>query len=49
MYIEPNTTIRLLKNCPLDNTYDHTIWFADKGSQTSYFRGLTKYVLSEQT
>ena len=49
MYIEPNTTIRLLKNCPLDNTYDHTIWFADKSSQTSYFRGLTKYVLSEQT
>ena len=49
MYIEPNTTIRLLKNCPLDNTYDHTIWFADKSSQTGYFRGLTKYVLSEQT
>ena len=49
MYIEPNTTIRLLKNCPLDNTYDHTIWFADKSSQTRYFRGLTKYVLSEQT
>ena len=49
MYIEPNTTIRLLKNCPLDNTYDHTIWFGNKSSQTSYFRGLTKYVLSEQT
>lgn len=49
MYIEPNTTIRLLKNCPLDNTYDHTLWFGSKGAQTDYFRGLTKYVLSEQT
>lgn len=49
MYIEPNTTIRLLKNCPLDTTYEHTLWFGSKSAQTSYFRGLTKYVLSEQT
>lgn len=49
MYIEPNTTIRLLKNCPLDTTYEHTLWFGVKSAQTGYFRGLTKFVLSEQS
>lgn len=42
-YIEPNSTIKLLTNCPLDNTYDHTIYFASISAQTSYFDGLAKY------
>lgn len=42
-YIEPNSTIKLLTNCPLDNTYDHTIYFASASAQTSYFDSLTKY------
>lgn len=49
MYIEPNTTIRLLKNCPLDTTYEHTIYFASESAQISYFQGLTKYTLTNQT
>lgn len=49
MYIEPNTVIRLLKNCPLDNTYDHTIYFDNSEKQYTYFAGLTKYALSRQT
>lgn len=49
MYIEPNTVIRLLKNCPLDNTYDHTIYFDDSEKQYAYFAGLTKYAFSRQT
>ena len=49
MYIEPNTTIRLLKNCPLDTTYEHTIYFASESAQISYFKGLTKYALTNQT
>lgn len=49
MYIEPNTVIRLLKNCPLDNTYDHTIYFDNSEKQYTYFAGLTKYTLSRQT
>lgn len=49
MYIEPNTVIRVLKNCPLDNTYDHTIWFGSVSAQTSYFMGLTKYTFPAQT
>lgn len=43
MYIAPNTVLRILHNCPLDNTYDHTIGFASKQEQADYFSGLTKY------
>ena len=49
MYIEPNTIIRVLHNCPLDKTYDHTIYFGSENAQVSYFQGLTKYTFSEQT
>lgn len=49
MYIEPNTTIRILKDCPLDTTYDHTVYFATKAQQTTYFSSLTKYTLNNQT
>lgn len=49
MYIEPNTIIRILKNCPLDTTYDHTLYFNDSGAQYKYFSGLTKYTLTRQT
>lgn len=49
MYIEPNTNIRILKNVPLDNTYDHTIYFSDESSQIAYFQGLQKYNLVNYT
>lgn len=49
MLIEPNTVIRVLSNCPLDTTYDHTIFFSSTGAQTSYFQGLTKYTLTAQS
>lgn len=49
MYIEPNTIIRILKNCPLDTTYDHTLYFDDSDAQYNYFLGLTKYTLTKQT
>ena len=49
MYIEPNTIIRILKDCPLDNTYEHTIYFASPSAQVSYFTGLTKYTLTQQS
>ena len=46
MYIEPSTDIRILKNVPLDTTYNHTIFFDSASSQSSYFIGLTKYNMS---
>ena len=36
-YITPNSTVRFHKNVPLDNTYDHTLWFANISSQNTYF------------
>lgn len=49
MYIEPNTTIHILKDCPLDNTYDHTLYFAFEPEQESYFKSLTKYTLDRHS
>lgn len=49
MYIEPNTIIRILKDCPLDNTYDHTIYFSTASAQANYFSELAKYTLNNQT
>lgn len=49
MYINPNTTIKILHNVPLDNTYEHTIYFDTVSAQSSYFSGLAKYTFEEQT
>lgn len=49
MYIEPNTEIKILKNCPLDTTYEHTLWFSNYVAQYNYFDSLTKYTLSRQS
>lgn len=51
MLIQPNTNIIILKNCPLDKTYEHTLYF-DKdnvSAQTSYFKSLKKYSLTKQS
>ena len=42
MYIQPNSEVRLLTNVPLDNTYAHTIYFANKNTQANYFISKTK-------
>ena len=49
MYIEPGTNIKILKNCPLDNTYEHTIYFDSASTQSTYFTGLAKYNLTNYT
>lgn len=49
MYIIPDTNIRVLKNCPLDNTYDHTIFFTSRAQQTAYFQSLTKHKFEKQS
>lgn len=48
-YIAPNSTIKLLTNCPLDKTYDHTIYFTNSSNQTAYFEGLVKTPTSRYT
>lgn len=49
MYINPNSTIKILNNVPLDNTYEHTIYFASSSAQSSYFSGLAKYTFEAQS
>ena len=49
MYIQPNSVIKLLTNCPLDDSYDHTLYFSNASAQASYFTGLTKYNFIAQT
>ena len=47
--IYPTSRIYLLHGVPLDNTYDHTIYFGTIGEQTSYFIGHQKYDLQNYT
>ena len=49
MYIAPNSKIHLLKDVPLDNRYQHTLWFADKTSQHNYFTGKIKHSFDDQS
>lgn len=42
MYIQPNSTILLCKDVPLDTTYNHTLYFDNAGLQIAYFRSKTK-------
>ena len=46
MYIQPTTNIKLLHNIPLDNTYEHTIYFDSALLQHGYFAYYTKYDLT---
>ena len=53
MYIEPNSVIKIYNNIPLDNTYEHTIFFKNLSEQNAYFHPIdapkAKYVLSAQS
>ena len=49
MYIAPNSTIRILRNATIDNTYQHTIYFHSPNEQAAYFSGLAKYTVSNYT
>lgn len=41
--IAPNTKVRILRNVPLDDTYEHTLWFDSKSAQQTYFERQEKY------
>ena len=49
MYIEPNTNVKILHNVPLENTYDHTLYFASASAQYTYFASMVKYNLVHYT
>lgn len=43
MYVEPSTDVYILKNCPLESNYEHTVIFESKDAQEAYFLSLAKY------
>lgn len=45
MYIQPNTTIKLYKNVPLDTSYEHTLWFNNVSEQNNYFHGSSNILI----
>lgn len=49
MYIAPNSKVYLLKNVPLDNRYEHTLWFDNATSQYNWFAGKVKHRFDDQT
>ena len=52
MYIEPNSNIKIYKNVPLDNTYNHTLYFSTLDNQIAYFHGtpsILKFNLTSQS
>lgn len=52
MYIEPNSNIKIYRNVPLDNTYNHTLYFSSLSDQNAYFHGnsgILKYNLTSQS
>lgn len=49
MYIVPNSTIRVLKNVPFDNTYRDSTVFTTVSDQTAYFVSKTKYTVANYT
>lgn len=46
MYIEPQTSIKLLHNIPVDNTYEHTMYFSSATDQYNAFVDYVKYNLT---
>lgn len=48
-YIQPNSTIMLLHNVPLEPDYEHTLYTASVGAQTSAFSGFVKYTINANT
>ena len=52
MYIEPNSNITIYHNVPLDNTYNHTLYFNNLAEQNTYFhknQSIIKYNLTAQS
>ena len=41
-YVEPNSTIQIFKNVPLDSSYRNTYWFTSINAQDDFF-GVTNY------
>lgn len=43
MFIAPDSTLKVLQDIPINNTYKNTIYFANKSDQQAYFSNMSKY------
>lgn len=43
MWIQPNTTVKILSGVPLDNQYENTMWYFDATAQYNSLSRFTKY------
>lgn len=48
-YIAPNSDIYVLSGVPIDETYEHTIYFESANAQANYFISKRKYTFSQQS
>lgn len=46
MYVNPNTTIYILKNIPLNKSYENTVYYKNADAQRDAFMKYTKYKLT---
>lgn len=49
MIIQPNSTVKILKAVPLDDTYEHTVMFGSAAAQQSALSALAKHTLTGLT
>lgn len=49
MYIEPNSTVKLLKGVPLDTSYRNTVVWDSLTAQVNGFSAFTKHTLTKQS
>ena len=49
MQVEPNSTIELYKNIPLNVGYEHTIFFPSEAAQSTYFNGMAHQTFQKQS
>lgn len=47
MYIAPDSTVILLAGCPINATYENTLWFNNSQSQENYFKSLAYRTFSK--
>ena len=48
-YIEPNSTVHLLKGVPLEPTYENSVWYRTPEAQLADFMRYNAYTLSNNT
>lgn len=49
MAVAPNSTVRVLRNVPIDQNYRNTLYFSSTDAQYNYFSAQTKYTFTELT